>query len=92
MKDYDSRIYWIVGEGIPSIKEKREQRHTQVGFNIVKPQERVDLYRVCCTVLEVMYAGFGGDRCVYRYGSYIRAYFFRFVCNCISLSGILSFL
>jgi hypothetical protein len=29
---------------IIQVKEKREQRHTQVGFNRRKPQERVKLY------------------------------------------------
>jgi hypothetical protein len=35
MKDYDS-ISWIGGEGLPSrdqIKEKREERLSQVGFS-----------------------------------------------------------
>jgi hypothetical protein len=39
MKDCDSRS-WIGGEGLPSrdqIKEKREQRLSQVGFSQAKP-------------------------------------------------------
>jgi hypothetical protein len=38
-----------------------------VGFSRAKPQERVESYKVFHTVLEVMYMGFSGDRCIYTW-------------------------
>jgi hypothetical protein len=67
-KDCDSRRSWIGGEGLPSrdqVKEKREQRQPQVGFSRAKPQERVKSYKFFHTILEVVYTGFNGDRCIY---------------------------
>ena len=78
-----------------------------MGVNTANPHERVVSYVVFCIVLEVVYTGFSGDRCIYasllkerrahlekhaRFGSYNRADFSRFVCSCISLSGPLSLL
>jgi hypothetical protein len=57
-KDYDSRRSQIGVEGLSSIyqvKEKREERQPQVGFNRAKPHERVASYKVFCTILEVLY-------------------------------------
>jgi hypothetical protein len=110
MKDCDSRRSWIGGEGLPSkdqVKEKREQRKSQVGFHRAKPQERVESYGVCHTILEVVYVDFNGYRRVYvgllkkrhihlekyvKSRLYNRADFARFVSSCISLSGPLSLL
>jgi hypothetical protein len=36
-----------------------------VGFNRVKPWERVKSYRFCCIILQVMYVGFNGDKHTY---------------------------
>jgi hypothetical protein len=36
-----------------------------VGFSRAKPQERVELYGVCHTILEVVYVDFNGYRHVY---------------------------
>jgi hypothetical protein len=78
-----------------------------VGFNRVKKQERVKLYEVCCTILDVVYVSFSGDihvyvgfikeRCVHLqkraiFGSYSKSYFSKFVCSCIYPSGKLSLL
>jgi hypothetical protein len=68
--DYDSRGPRITldkfkeildreGEGLPSrdqVKEKREQRLTQVGFCLRKPQESVGSYGTCCTSFSYGYA------------------------------------
>jgi hypothetical protein len=43
MKDFDSRRSWIGGEGLPSrdqVREKREQRQSQVGFSRLEPQQQ----------------------------------------------------
>jgi hypothetical protein len=67
-KDCDSRMSWIGGEGLPfrdQVKEKREHRKPQVGFNRANPQERVEPYGVFCTVHEVVYMGFSGYMFVY---------------------------
>jgi hypothetical protein len=47
------------GEGLPSrdqVKEKREQRLTQVGFSLRKPQESVKSYRTFHTSFPYGYA------------------------------------
>jgi hypothetical protein len=68
-KDCDSRRSWIGGEGLPSrdqIKEKREQRLSQVGFSQAKPQERVASYKVFpYRIFMYMYMGASGDRRMY---------------------------
>jgi len=78
-----------------------------VGFSRAKPQERVEPYRLFRTILEAVYMGFSGDKCVYaallkerhvhlekcvKSGLYNRTEFAKFLCNCISLSGPLSLL
>jgi hypothetical protein len=46
---------------IIQVKEKREQRHTQVGFNRRKPQESVGAYRAFHTGFPYTSTGHRGD-------------------------------
>jgi hypothetical protein len=68
MNGCDSRRYWIGGEGLPSryqVREKREQRQSQVGFSRLKPQQQGHVIWSWRIVFECVYAGFSGDKCVY---------------------------
>jgi hypothetical protein len=46
---------------IIQVKEKREKRHTQVGFNIRKPQESVGAYQYFCIGFMYTSVGHRGD-------------------------------
>jgi hypothetical protein len=50
---------------IIQVKEKRQQRHPQVGFSQTKPQERVAPYIVFHTVFPYVYVSANGDRGIY---------------------------
>jgi hypothetical protein len=78
-----------------------------VGFNKVKPHERVEPYGIFRIVLDVVYVGISGDKLVYavllkerhvhhkkhvRSGLYSRSDFVGFVYDFIFVSGPLSLL